>query len=70
MLQAGSTRPQKKAGLHYMATDSAEEWDTFLDLPHCTWIRAGSRLYSLGKYVVSLVEIISSTSEFTPGYIA
>ena len=31
--------------LHYMATDSAEEWDTFLDLclPHCTWIRAGSR---------------------------
>ena len=31
--------------LHYMATDSAEEWDTFLDLclPQCTWIRAGSR---------------------------
>ena len=31
--------------LHYMATDSAEEWDTFLDLclPHCTWVRAGSR---------------------------
>ena len=31
--------------LHYMATDSAEEWDAFLDLclPHCTWIRAGSR---------------------------
>ena len=31
--------------LHYMATNSAEEWDTFLDL--CllpgTWIRAGSR---------------------------
>jgi len=31
--------------LHYMATDSAEEWDAFLDLclPHCTWIRAGWR---------------------------
>ena len=31
--------------LHYMATDSAEEWDTFLDLclPPGTWIRAGSR---------------------------
>ena len=31
--------------LHYMATDSAEEWDTFLDLclPQCTWVRAGSR---------------------------
>ena len=30
--------------LHYMATDSAEEWDTFLDLclPQCTWVRAGS----------------------------
>ena len=30
--------------LHYMATDSAEEWDTFLDLclPECT-VRAGSR---------------------------
>ena len=31
--------------LHYMATDSAQEWDVFLDscLPRCTWIRAGSR---------------------------
>ena len=31
--------------LHYMATDSAEEWDTFLDLclPQCSWVRAGSR---------------------------
>ena len=31
--------------LHYMATDSAEEWDFFLDtcLPQCTWVRAGSR---------------------------
>ena len=31
--------------LHYMATDSAEEWDTFLDLclPQCTWVRAGSQ---------------------------
>ena len=31
--------------LHYMATNSAEEWDAFLDLclPLCTWIRAGSR---------------------------
>ena len=29
----------------YMATDSAEAWDTFLDLclPLCTWERAGSR---------------------------
>ena len=31
--------------LHYMATDSAEAWDNFLDqcLSHCTWVRAGSR---------------------------
>ena len=28
-----------------MATDSAQEWDVFLDscLPGCTWVRAGSR---------------------------
>ena len=31
--------------LHYLATDSAWEWDVFLDscLPMCTWVRAGSR---------------------------
>ena len=31
--------------LHYLATDSAREWDVFLDscLPQCTWVRAGSR---------------------------
>ena len=31
--------------LHYMATDSAEARDTFLDLclPQCTWVRAGPR---------------------------
>ena len=31
--------------LHYLATDSAREWDVFLDscLPVCTWVRAGSR---------------------------
>ena len=31
--------------LHYLATDSAREWDVFLDscLPECTWVRAGSR---------------------------
>ena len=31
--------------LHYLATDSAREWDVFLDscLPRCTWVRAGSR---------------------------
>ena len=31
--------------LHYMATDSAEAWDNFLDqcLSHCAWVRAGSR---------------------------
>ena len=31
--------------LHYMATNSAEEWDIFLDLclPPGTWVRAGSR---------------------------
>ena len=31
--------------LHYVATDSAREWDVFLDscLPQCTWVRAGSR---------------------------
>ena len=30
--------------LHYLATDSAREWDVFLDscLPLCTWVRAGS----------------------------
>ena len=31
--------------LHYLATDSAWEWDVFLDscLPECTWLRAGPR---------------------------
>ena len=31
--------------LHYLATDSASEWDVFLDscLPECTWVRAGPR---------------------------
>ena len=39
---AGSKAMHEFLVLHYMAT---EEWDTFLDLclPHCTWIRAGSR---------------------------
>ena len=45
--------------LHYMATDSAEAWDTFLDLclPQCTWERAGSRralaLHMFDKYHVA-----------------
>ena len=49
--------------LHHMATDSAEAWDNFLDLclPHCTWVRAGSRralaLHMFDKYhIAPLIE--------------
>ena len=41
----GSKAMHEVLFLHYMATDSAQEWDVFLDscLPGCTWVRAGSR---------------------------
>ena len=36
----GSKAMHEVLVLHYMPTDSAEEWDTFLDLclPQCTWV--------------------------------
>ena len=41
----GSKAMQEFLVLHYLATDSAREWDVFLDscLPECTWVRAGPR---------------------------
>ena len=32
--------------LHHLTTDSARDWDVFLDncLPECTWVGAGPRL--------------------------
>ena len=37
--------------LHYLATDSAREWDVFLDscLPECTWVRAALALHMYDK---------------------
>ena len=48
----GSKAMHEFLALHYMATDSAEEWDTFLDLclPQCTWIRAGRRALALHMF--------------------
>ena len=39
----GSKAMQEFLVLHYLATDSASEWDVFLDscLPKCAWVRAG-----------------------------
>ena len=40
---SGSKAMHEFLVLHYLATDSAREWDVFLDscLPRCTWVPAG-----------------------------
>ena len=58
--------------LHYMATDSAEEWDFFLDncLPRCTWVRAGSRR-ALALHMYNKCHIAPSHRRFAhPSWIA
>ena len=58
-LLGGSNAMHEFLVLHHMATDSAEAWDNFLDLclPHCTWVRAGSRralaLHMFDKYHIA-----------------
>ena len=57
--------------LHYMATDSAEEWD-FLDLclPQCTWVRAGSRR-ALAMHMYDKCHVAPSHRRFAhPSWIA
>ena len=50
---------------HYLATDSAREWDVFLDscLPQCTWVRAGSRR-ALALHMYDNCHIASSHRRF------
>ena len=58
--------------LHYMATDSAEEWDFFLDncLPRCTWVRAGSRR-ALALHMYNKCHVVPSHRRFAhPSWIA
>ena len=54
--------------LHYMATDSAEEWDFFLDncLPRCTWVRAGSRR-ALALHMYNKCHVAPSHRRFAHG---
>ena len=58
--------------LHYLATDSAREWDVFLDsiLPRCTWVRAGSRR-ALALHMYNKCHIAPSHRRFAhPSWIA
>ena len=58
--------------LHYLATDSAWEWDVFLDscLPMCTWVRAGSRR-ALALHMYDKCHIAPSHRRFAhPSWIA
>ena len=58
--------------LHYLATDSAREWDVFLDscLPLCTWVRAGSRR-ALALHMYDKCHIAPSHRRFAhPSWIA
>ena len=58
--------------LHYMATDSAEEWDFFLDncLPRCTWVRAGPRR-ALALHMYNKCHVAPSHRRFAhPSWIA
>ena len=58
--------------LHYLATDSAREWDVFLDscLPQCTWVRAGSRR-ALALHMYDNCHIAPSHRRFAhPSWIA
>ena len=58
--------------LHYLATDSAREWDVFLDscLPECTWVRAGPRR-ALALHMYDKCHIAPSRRRFAhPAWIA
>ena len=58
--------------LHYLATDSAWEWDVFLDscLKECTWVRAGSRR-ALALHMYNKCHIAPSHRRFAhPSWIA
>ena len=58
--------------LHYLATDSAREWDVFLDscLPECTWVRAGPRR-ALALHMYDKCHIAPSHRRFAhPSWIA
>ena len=58
--------------LHYLATDSAREWDVFLDscLPVCTWVRAGPRR-ALALHMYDKCHIAPSRRRFAhPSWIA
>ena len=58
--------------LHYLATDSAREWDVFLDscLPPSTWVRAGSR-QPLALHMYNKCHIAPSHRRFAhPSWIA
>ena len=58
--------------LHYLTTDSAREWDVFLDscLTLCTWVRAGSRR-ALALHMYDKCHIAPSHRRFAhPSWIA
>ena len=68
----GSKAMQEFLVLHYLATDSASEWDVFLDscLPECTWVRAGPRR-ALALHMYDNCHIAPSHRRFAhPSWIA
>ena len=68
----GSKAMQEFLVLHYLATDSASEWDVFLDscLPECTWVRAGPRR-ALALHMCDNCHIVPSHRRFAhPSWIA
>ena len=68
----GSKAMQEFLVLHYLATDSAREWDVFLDscLPECTWVRAGPRR-ALALHMYDKCHIAPSHRRFAhPSWIA
>ena len=68
----GSKAMQEFLVLHYLATDSAREWDVFLDscLPECTWVRAGPRR-ALALHMYDKFHIAPSHRRFAhPSWIA
>ena len=68
----GSKAMQEFLVLHYLTTDSAREWDVFLDscLPECTWVRAGPRR-ALALHMYDKCHIAPSHRRFAhPSWIA
>ena len=68
----GSKAMQEFLVLHYLATDSASEWDVFLDscLPKCAWVRAGPRR-ALALHMYDKCHIAPSHRRFAhPSWIA